>query len=73
VLHFDIVVQYLDELVYMSCSKICPYSKSPHRKEKYIIGYIAGGFYKVLIEWVKNGLKERDEEMAEIIIGLTQK
>jgi hypothetical protein len=42
-------------------------------KEKYIIGYIAGGFYKVLIEWVKNGLKESDEEMAEIIVSLTQK
>jgi AcrR family transcriptional regulator len=42
-------------------------------QDNYIIGYIAGGLYKVLIEWVKNGLKESDEEMAEIIIGLTQR
>jgi AcrR family transcriptional regulator len=34
--------------------------------DKYIIGYTAGGLYKVLIEWVKSGMKESDEEMAKI-------
>lgn len=33
---------------------------------KYIIELTSGGLYKVLIEWVKNGLKESDEEMAKI-------
>ncbi len=34
--------------------------------EKYFIEFTAGGLYKVLIEWVKTGLKENDEEMADI-------
>jgi AcrR family transcriptional regulator len=34
---------------------------------KYEPHYIAGGLYKVLIEWIENDLKESDEEMVEII------
>ncbi len=33
---------------------------------KYLIDFAAGGLYKVLIEWVKSGMKEEEEEMAEI-------
>jgi hypothetical protein len=39
----------------------------PQKIENYIIKYTSGGLYKVLIEWVKGGLNESDEEMAEIV------
>lgn len=42
----------------------------PREIEKYVIEYIAGGYYKVLIEWAKNGMKESDNEMAKIIYSL---
>lgn len=44
------------------CKTIC----SPEL-EKYNITFVAGGVYNVLIEWSKGGMKESDEEMAEIV------
>lgn len=35
--------------------------------EQYLIQYMSGGLYKILIEWVKSGMKEDDEYMAELI------
>lgn len=48
---------------------VCKKEYSPE-KEKYNIDFLAGGFYKVLTEWAKSGLKESDEEMAEIVYDL---
>ena len=39
-------------------------------KDRYCIEFLAGGFYKVLIEWAKSGMKESDEDMAEIVCNL---
>lgn len=39
----------------------------PNGVDKYELYYAAGGIYKVLIEWIKGGMKESDEEMAEIL------
>lgn len=36
-------------------------------KQKYYAEFIAGGFYKVLIEWAKNGMEESDADMARFI------
>ena len=33
--------------------------------------YLAGAFYNVFIEWLKNGRQESCEEMAEICCHLT--
>jgi len=35
--------------------------------ERYKIEFVAGGVYKVLIEWVKNDMKESEESMAGIV------
>ena len=42
----------------------------PPIKERYNIEFIAGGFYKVLIEWAKSGMKESDEDMAKMLYDL---
>lgn len=40
---------------------------------KYEIAYIAGGLYKILIQWIHDGVVESDEEMAEIFNELIRK
>ena len=42
----------------------------PPTKERYNIEFIAGGFYKVLIEWAKSGMKESNEDMAKMLYDL---
>jgi hypothetical protein len=37
---------------------------------QYVIEYISGGLYKILISWARNGMKESDEYMAGIIVEL---
>jgi AcrR family transcriptional regulator len=39
--------------------------------EKYVIEYMSGGLYKILIAWVKSGMKESDEYMAKLICDIT--
>ena len=39
-------------------------------EDRYCIEFLAGGFYKVLIEWAKNGMKESDGDMAKIVCKL---
>lgn len=39
-------------------------------EDRYCIEFLAGGFYKVLIEWAKSGMKESDEDMAKIVCNL---
>jgi hypothetical protein len=34
---------------------------------KYNIGFLAGGFFNVLLIWCKSGMKESDEKMAEMV------
>lgn len=40
--------------------------------ERHVINYIAGGLYKILIEWARSGMKESDEDMANIICSLVE-
>ncbi|MCL6458151.1 MAG: TetR family transcriptional regulator C-terminal domain-containing protein, partial [Gorillibacterium sp.] len=44
-------------------------SYSPE-KDRYCIEFLAGGFYKVLMEWAKSGMQESDEAMAMIVCDL---
>lgn len=53
----------------LSRNVVCNDAHSPIH-EKYFIEFAAGGLYKVLIEWVKTGLKENDKEMADICYAL---
>jgi AcrR family transcriptional regulator len=48
------------------------YSHKKYEKEmaQYVIEYISGGLYKILISWARNGMKESDEYMAGIIVEL---
>jgi len=46
---------------------------SQGKANKYEMHYLAGGLYKVLINWMDNGLEESDEEMAKIICLILNK
>ena len=40
----------------------------PTTSDTLYIHFLAGGLYKILIEWIKNGLKESDEEMTAFML-----
>lgn len=48
---------------------VCPKLFSPINKS-YVIEFIAGGLYRLLIEWAKNGMKESDEDMATLVCNI---
>ena len=48
---------------------VCQKSFSPIN-ESYVIEFIAGGLYRLLIEWAKNGMKESDEDMATLVCNI---
>jgi AcrR family transcriptional regulator len=64
-----ILVRFIDFFHMLSKNVVCNEVHSPIH-EKYFIEFAAGGLYKVLIEWVKTGLKENDMEMADICYTL---
>lgn len=39
---------------------------------KYEVSYLVGGLYEIMIQWVKSGLIETDEQMASVLFELTQ-
>lgn len=43
----------------------------PKAFKEYIFDYYAGGLYKTSVKWIQNGMKESDEEMAELICRLS--
>ena len=45
---------------------VCSKSFSPMNKI-YVVEFIAGGMYTLLINWAKNGMKESDEDMATLV------
>lgn len=44
----------------------CPYP------DKYELFYISGGLYNVLIEWIKRGLEETNDEMANLVCSFAK-
>lgn len=40
----------------------------PTKSDTLYMHFLAGGLYKVFIEWIKNGLKESDEEMTAFML-----
>lgn len=43
---------------------------NPETTNRFEIQFVAGGLYKILIEWINSGAKESDKEMAEILCRL---
>lgn len=64
-----ILERCIDFFYMLSQTVVCSDAHSPIH-EKYFIEFAAGGLYKVLIEWVKTGLKENDTDMADICYAL---
>lgn len=48
---------------------VCSKSFSPINKS-YVVEFIAGGLYTLLIKWAKNGMKESDEDMATLVCNI---
>jgi len=40
------------------------------KKEKYVIDFLSGGLFKILISWAENGMEESNEYMAKIVCEL---
>ena len=55
------------EFLHSFCSSIVHKTLCSPEFEKYNIAFIAGGFYNVLMEWSKSGMKESDEAMAKMV------
>jgi len=68
-LSYLILERCIDLFYTLAQNVVCKNSHSL-LKQKYIIEFAAGGLYKVLIEWAKNGMKESEEDMADICYGL---
>lgn len=43
-----------------------------HPYREYMLMYHIGGFWHLLVKWLSLGCKERPDEMAEIVVQLTQ-
>ena len=39
-------------------------------EEKYIIAFLSGGLFKILIDWTENDMNESNESMAKIVCAL---
>lgn len=39
-------------------------------EEKYVIAFLSGGLFKILIDWTENGMNESNESMAKIVCNL---
>lgn len=66
----NLILERVTRFLHSLCKDIvCEKSHSPE-KEKYSIEFLAGGVYKVLIEWAKSGMKESDDVMAQIVYSL---
>ncbi|MGB8450790.1 MAG: TetR/AcrR family transcriptional regulator [Anaerocolumna sp.] len=70
-LNYLILERCIEFFYTLSRNIVCSDSHLP-LKEKYIIEFAAGGLYKVLIEWAKNGMKESDGDMADICYCLME-
>jgi AcrR family transcriptional regulator len=51
----------------IACEKLY----TPEEK-RYFIEFVAGGLFRVLIEWAKGGMKESDEYMAKIVYNIVK-
>ena len=40
------------------------------KKEKYVIDFLSGGLFKILISWAENGMEESNDYMAKIVCEL---
>ncbi|MFT4144153.1 MAG: TetR/AcrR family transcriptional regulator [Mobilitalea sp.] len=59
---FESNIEFFHTFFKNICERACSSTK-----QKYYAEFIAGGLYKVLIEWAKNGMIEGDEDMAGFI------
>lgn len=55
------------EFLYSYSRSITHNCKCAPEVERYNISFISGGFYHVLIEWIKGGMNESDEVMSTMV------
>lgn len=66
----NLLLERCIKLFNLLCKEIvCKKSFSP-LEESYAIQFIAGGLYRLLIQWAKNGMKESDEDMATLVCNI---
>jgi AcrR family transcriptional regulator len=62
----NLILEHSVKFLHSLCSSIVHKNPCSIEFQKYNIAFIAGGFYNVLMEWSKNGMKESDETMAKM-------
>ncbi|MDR3598180.1 TetR/AcrR family transcriptional regulator [Clostridium sp.] len=67
-----LILERFDKYLHLIFEEIL-HNDSSEKISKYEINYIAGGLYKVLIQWIDNGLEESDENMAKTICSFANK
>lgn len=67
----NLILDRFDKYLYFIFQNIVSNKAHSPEDEEYVIEYISGGLYKILIEWVKSGMKESDEYMGKLICDLT--
>lgn len=65
----NLIYERAVEFLYSYSKSITCNQKCSPDVERYNISFISGGFYHVLIEWSKGGMKESDEVMSEMVFG----
>lgn len=68
-----LLLEKLDKCLYLLFENFYCEKNHPPEIAKHYINLMAGGLYKVVIEWIKGGMVESNERMAEIILGFAKK
>lgn len=63
----NLILEQSVKFLHSLCSSIVYKDLCSIESQKYNIAFIAGGFYNVLMEWSKSGMKESDEAMAKMV------
>jgi AcrR family transcriptional regulator len=66
----NLLLERFEFYFYFIFENLIKSDRSPMAK-KYELYFIVGGLHKIIIQWVKNDLKESDEQMASILFELS--
>lgn len=69
----NLLLERFDTYLQSIFEQILTYKNSFTEIKKYEVHFLAGGLYKVLVEWIQNGMVDSDEDMAGLIFELAPK
>lgn len=67
----NLLLERFDTYLHSIFAGLMQHSITSPELKAYEVHFLAGGLYKILIEWVQNDMAQSDEEMAVIICKLS--